>query len=310
MCFIYLNTNKRNKIQETNKIISRDDLRFIIGHFGAKEIKSDSLIRKYFQVLDNFVPYANVIFGVSEYTMIDPIVIQHKNITINIVRYGNQTIKTSNFFFIGIRNSFYLEYLKNHSEIKYVVISDSDTLFFRDPFPFIDKDPNIVHIMEDIFPFSRIKDGNYIWTNAWACLDKKIKEKCGFKELNKHLLSNEIKNRIPLNSGLLLGNSKNIIKIFELISTRLNCPGQFHNNADQGLLNYLDLSGELNELNISIRRHNIYNGSFLSCPNYLPKMNYIQQVNSLHFIAIHHYQLLNRDYIESSPKEFQSFLKK
>jgi len=163
--------------------------------------------------------------------------------------------------------------------------------------------------MEDIFPFSVTKDSNYIWTDAWACLDKKIIKKCGFKQLNKTLLSNEFKNKIPLNSGLLMGSSKNIIKIADLIYTRFFCPGMFPKNAEQGLLNYLDLSNELKELGISIKRYNIYNDSLLSCPNLLPIKKYILQLNSLHFIALHHYQFLNKYYIERSPKVIQSFLR-
>ena len=83
----------------------------------------------------------------------------------------------------------------------------------------------------------------------------------------------------------------------------------FPENAEQGLLNNLDLSGELKGLNISIKRHNIYNDSFLSCPDLLPIENYIQQLNSSHFIALHHHQFLNDSFIERSPKEFRSFLR-
>ena len=206
--------------------------------------------------------------------------------------------------------NFYSQYLKKHSEIKYVIISDDDTLFFRDPFPLINKNPNVVHLMEDIFPFSVTKDLNYIWLKSWSRLDKKIKEKCGFKQLNKTLLSDGIKNKIPLNVGLLMGSSKNIIKIAELIFARFICPGMFKKNAEQGLLNYLDLSGELKELGVPFKRHNIYNDSLLSCPNLLPIKNFIQQLNSSHFIALHHYQYLKEYYIARCPKEFQSFLKK
>ena len=307
-----------NKIKKNHNINSRDDIRFITCYLGVDEIKSNHRIRKYFQVLDNYVPYANIVFCVSNYTKIDPIIIQHKKIKINIERFGSRAIEkllnknpySSHYFYNGIRYYFYSKYLKKHSEIKYVVISDDDTLFFRDPFPLIDKAPNVVHLMEDIFPFSVTKDHNYIWTNAWACLDKKIKEKCGFKQLNKSLLSEEFKNKIPLNSGLLIGSSKNIIKISDLIFTRFICPGMFPRNAEQGLLNYLDLSGELKELSIPIKRHNIYNDSLLSCPDLLPIKNYIQQLNSSHFIALHHHQFLNKYYIARSPKEFQSFLRK
>ena len=303
-------------IQKSHAINLRDESRFIMCYLGAEEINGNHRVRKYFQVLDNFVPYANIIFCVNEYTKIDPIVIMHQNITINIERFGNQTKKElrnkypyfSRHFYSGIRYYFYSQYLKNHTEIKYVVISDDDTLFFRDPFPLINKDPNVVHFMEDIFPFSVKKDHNYIWINAWASLDKKIKEKCGFKQLN--LLSGEFNNKVPINSGLLMGSSKNIIKIADFISTKFICPGMFPNNNEQGLLNYLDLTGDLKQLNISFKRHNIYNDSFLSCPNVLPIENYIQQINASHFIALHHHQQLKKYYIERSPKEFQIFLKK
>ena len=307
-----------NKNLKTHVINSRDNSKFIVCFLGAEEININHRIRKYFQVLNNFVPYANITFCVSEYTKIDPIFFQYKNLTINIERFGNKTMEdlinkhpySSRFFFNALRYYFYSQYLKNHPEIKYVVISDDDTLFFRDPFPLIYKDPNVVHLMEDIFPFYIKKDRNYIWTNAWFCLDNKIKEKCGFKQLNKTLLSDEFKNRIPLNSGFLMGSSKNIIKITDLVFIRFFCPGMFRRNAEQGLLNYLDLSGELQELNISIKRHNIYNDSIISCPDQLPIKNYIQQIHSSHFIALHHHQFLKKYYISRAPIEFQPFLRK
>ena len=271
---------------------------------------------KYFHVLDKFVPNAKIVFAISEYTKIDPKITQYQNIRIKIERFGKETRddiqskyqNSSYFYFNGMRYYFYTQYLKKHRQIKYVVISDIDTLFFRDPFPIIVKDPTVVHLMEDIYPFSVTNDNNYIWTNSWVCLDKKIKEKCGFNHWNKSLSSDEFKNLIPLNCGLLIGRSKNIIKITELISNRFICSGMFQNNAEQGLLNYLDLSGELKELSISIKRHNVYNNSFISCPELLPIENYIHQVNSEYFIALHHYQYLKENYIARTPKKFQLYL--
>ena len=100
------------------------------------------------------------------------------------------------------------------------------------------------------------------------------------------------------------------IKIVELMSTRFFCPGMFRRNAEQGLLNYLDLSGELKELGFPIKHHYIFGGTFLSCPNYLPIKDYIKLVNSSNFIALHHHQFLNDYYISRTPKKFRSFLKK
>ncbi len=295
------------------KIYSKTGLIFIVCLFGKKIIKRNDRIRKYFYVLNRFIPNSQVIFSVSNFTKIDPKLIHYKNINISIERYEKENIEDVKkkytrepyFYFNGLRFSFYQHFLNNHPEIKYVVVSDDDTLFFRDPFSLINRNPAVVHIMEDIYPFSKTQDGNFIWLKAWANLNNKIKEKCGFKPLNKELTSNEIKNLIPFNSGLMIGNSKNIIKISELISRRFLCPGIFPDNAEQGLLNYLELSGELKEINITIHRHNIFAGSFLSCPELMPIENYSQQINSNHLIAIHHHHFLNSSYIIKSPFLFQ-----
>ena len=294
---------------------SRNKFIFILCMFGKDIIKSNDRIIKYFFTLDKFLHNSNIVFAVSEYTKIEPNFTKYKNINISIERYGNETLQdikkkynypgASHFYYSGMRPTFYNYYLKKHPEIKYVVVSDDDTLFFRDPFQLIVKDPNVVHIMEDIYPFSKTNDGNYIWTNAWVRLNKSTKLKCGFKFLNNTLLSNQIKDLIPLNSGMMIGSSKNIIKLCELISSRFICSGMFPDNAEQGLLNYLDLSGELKELDFPIHRHNIYNGSLLSCPDLLPLKNYIQQINSYNLIAVHHHQLLKSNYIVKSPLLFQ-----
>lgn len=297
-------------------IPSRNKFIFILCMFGKDILKSNHRIRKYFFTLDKFLPKSKVVLAVSEFTIIEPNLIQYRNLKIRIERYGNETIQdikrkynypgASHFYYSGLRPSFYNHYLKNNPEIKYVAISDDDTLFFRDPFQLITEDPNVVHIMEDIFPFSKTNDGNYIWTDSWRCLNNSIKLKCGFKLLNNSLLSNEIKDLIPLNSGMMIGSSKNIIKITELISSRFICSGMFPNNAEQGLLNYLDLSGELKELGFPIIRHNIFTGSLLSCPDLLPIKNFSQQINSNHLIAVHHHQQLSSNYIIKSPLLFQT----
>ena len=56
--------------------------------------------------------------------------------------------------------------------------------------------------------------------------------------MNKTLLSDDIKNRIPLNSGLMIGKSTNLIKIFELLVSKYECTHTFPFYSDQGLLNY------------------------------------------------------------------------
>ena len=288
--------------------------------FGKNILKSSHRIRKYFFTIDKFLPQSKVVFAVSEFTIIEPKLIQFKNLNISIERYGNLThqdiqrkynfSRVIHYYYSGMRPFFYLHYLKNHPEIKYVAISDDDTLFFRDPFPLIAEDPSTVHIMEDFYPFSKINDCNYLWTNAWVNLNNSIKLKCGFKLFNNTLLSKEIKNIIPLNSGLMIGSSKNIIKITKLITSRFICPGMFLNNAEQGLLNYLYLSGELKELGFTIYRHSVSKGRLISCPNKLPIEIFNHQINSDNLIAVHHYQFLKSNYITKSPAIYQSLFKR
>lgn len=308
--FFFIKNYKRTEIP------SRKDFIFILCMFGKDILKSNDRIRKYFYTLDKFVQNSKIVLAVSEFTKIESSIIKYQNIEVCIERFGNVKIKdiekkykypgASHYFYSGMRPSFYKHYLRLHPEIKYVAISDDDTLFFRDPFLLIAEDPSVVHIMEDVYPFSVTDNGNYIWTNAWVNLNNSTKLKCGFKLLNNNLLSKKIKDLIPLNSGMMIGSSKNIIKISELISSRFKCPGMFPNNAEQGLLNYLDLSGELKELGFPIHRHNLFNGSLLSCPDYLPLKNYIHQIKSNHLIAVHHHQLLNSSYIVNSPLLFQA----
>ena len=306
--FNFLTLLKNSKYMEKP---SKKNFFFIVCLFGKQKLNKNHKIRKYFLSLEKYLPGAKIVFATSEFTKIDPILLDHKNINISIERYGNDTINDIRkkykffgaklFYYNALRYSFYNYYLKKHSEIKYVAVSDDDTLFFRDPLILLTKESNSVHFMEDIYPFSNTKDGNYIWTNTWIHLNDSIKQKCGFMSFNRSLLSNDIKNIIPLNVGMMIGSSKNIIKISELIFLRFICPGLFPNNAEQGLLNYLYLSGELKKLGISILRHNIFNDSLISCPNLLPIKNYTQQINSNNLIAIHHYQYLKSRYIKQSP---------
>ena len=242
---------------------------------GQEALTKDHKIINYFYTLDKFVLQSKVAFIVSEYTKIDPNLIQYPNLNITIERYGNETFedieKKYNFpratfsYFAVSRIFSYKNYLEKHPEIKYLMISDLDTLFFRDPFPLIEQDTNKVHMMQDVYPFSKTRDPNYVWTNEWVQLDNSIKQKCGFKPFSKTLLSDEIKDIVPLNSGMMIGSWKNIIKILELMTSKIVCTETFPRYLDQGLLNYFYISGELKELGFTIQIHNILNGSLISC---------------------------------------------
>ena len=294
-----------------NNHIQNMEFFYIVCLFGQKKLERNHRIRKYFLALDKFVPNATVIFAISKYTKFAHSLIHSTNIRIKVERFGEQVIddiKNNPFFFNAFRFFFYSSYLKNHSNIKYAIVSDDDTLFFRDGFTLLTKNKSVVHFMQDIFPFSNTTDLNYKWANSWLHLNESIKKKCLLKPFNKSLLSDEIRNLIPLNCGMMIGPSEKIIKISELMFSRFNCTGNFPNNAEQGLLNYLDLSGELRESGISIFRHNINNSSLISCPELLPKEIYYKQVSSKNLIAIHHHDRIKEDYISKSPYKIQILL--
>ena len=294
-------------IKQVEELPTKDNSVFIVSLYGQKQLKREHKAIKYFYTLNKYIPKSRVFFFVSEYTEIDPKLIQYQNLIISVERYGNLTFeeikkKHNSIFayFVSIRHFFYLDFLKKHPEIKYLILADEDTLFFKDPLPLLAEDPNIVHVMEDIFPYSNTKDANYIWTNAWVQLKDSIKQKCGFKHFNKTLLSDDIKNLIPLNDGLMIGSSKNILKILQLMTYKYICTETFPSYSDQGLFNYLDLTGDLKELGFTIHRHSIYNGTFLSCPNRLSIEDFSRLINSDNFIAVHHYQHLSHSYIRKS----------
>ena len=265
---------------------ARNNLVFITCMFGKEIIKSNDRIRKYFFVLDKFLPRSKIIFAVSEFTQIEPMLISYKNININIERYGKKTLndimekygypRAPHYYYSGLRPSFYQYYLKKHPEIKYAVVSDDDTLFFRDPFKLIVENPNVVYMMEDLFPFSVTSNGNFKWTNAWANLNDSIKKKC---------------------------------KICELMSFKFKCPGMFPGNAEQGLINYLDLSGELKKIGVSIQRHNMLNGTLLSVPNEISVDSFRQIIYSKKLIALHHHNLLDIQKVNTAPLLIQKILK-
>ena len=169
-----------NKVPSTKP--NRKDFIFITCMFGKERINSDDGLRRYFYTINKFIPNSKIVLAVSEYTFVEPKLIDFENITIIIERFGNVTkeevknkynYKLSTYtYFSGLKPQFYAYYLKAHPEIKYCAISDDDTLFIKDPFELISNNSSEVHIMEDVLPFSEINNWNYKWTNAYVNLDK------------------------------------------------------------------------------------------------------------------------------------------
>lgn len=97
-----------------------------------------------------------------------------------------------------------------------------------------------------------------------------------------------VASKLPLNSGLMIATSDNLMRISHELA-RFRCSadlGLFP--AEQGLLNFMDLSGQLNRSGITFRRYDIFS-ELVSCPNY---MTDDEVANHVKITALHHYEAL------------------
>lgn len=148
-----------------------------------------------------------------------------------------------------------------------------------------------------------------MWTNAWISLDDGIKRKCGITILNKTLDDESISPLIPWNSGLMMGKARNLLTITRFFSNAFLCPGMFKDNAEQGLLNYMYLTGQIFTLGIEFHGHHVINGAFMSCPHSLNVNVFRNRINSHQVYGIHHYQLLKSWYVDACYPELIKLIK-
>lgn len=284
---------------------------FIVCHFGFEKIENKGRIKNVLVSLEMILPKSTIIIAISTNTQVDSSILNYTH-NIRIERYINETqysiYKKCNypcFYFNGIRYKFYYEYLKSHPEAKYAIFFDTDTIFLKNPFDLLMQNPEEVHFMYDFYPISDNTSLNNIWFYSWMQLNETIKEKCGISNLNSHLNFTEIENRIPMNSGLMMGKRENLILICKLMADSFTCPGMFINNAEQGLLNYLSVSGRLNLLGIKFHGHTNQNGQFLSCPSLLTLAQFRNRIHNSEVYAFHHYQFLRGIYRAVFDKDFR-----
>lgn len=291
------------KILDIKKNLSR--YQFIVCSFGFENIENKGRIKNFLTSLEMSNPKSTVTLGISTFTKVDPLLMKF-DLNINIEPYLNETritllkkYKTPDLvliFFQSVRYKFYKEYLESHSEAEYVIFCDDDTLILNNPFDLLMKNQNEVHFMYDVFPYSNHEDHNYGWLVSWMKLSNKIKKKCGMSILNISLNSSVINNQIPWNSGLMMGKREHLIKISNLITHSFFCSGLFNSSTEQGLLNYLVLSGDMNKLGIEFHGHTIHDGQFLSCPSLLSLNDFKRKIRSGEVYIIHHYQFLRSIY--------------
>lgn len=291
--------------------------RFIICYFGKKELINSNYIKRYLVSLCSTIPKSIVVIAVSIYTSVDPKLFNYYNLELHIERYGNETISSItqkygkasvHYYFSGIRFIFYTKYFSSHPEVEYALFTDVDSLILQDPFELLRNNSYEVHVMYDIYPFSKHDDFNYVWMKAWALLSSSKKSSCGMFILNRSIDCSEIENIIPWNSGLMMGNCKNLLLICNLMATMFSCIGMFDHNAEQGLLNYLRISGQIETLGIRFHAHTVQTGNFVSCPDLITLKNFKERIKSNEIYILHHYNHLKRAYINSADDKIKYLL--
>lgn len=257
--------------------IELHNCRFITCSFGFESLNNSVEMYKYLKSLSYYVPGATVVVCISTYTILDPNWF-NLGLKLHIERYNNETKSSlshkysySYYYFNGLRYKFYVEYFMSHPEVDYAIFSDFDTLILRNPFELLLEDPDKIHIMEEIFTFAKFGDFNSIWLRAWNSVSQSTKESCGMHKINQSIYSKEIKDQMPWNSGLMVGKVSNLLAVCKILSSYFFCAGMFRNDAEQGLLNYVRLSGQFDELNVKFHPHSILHGNFISSPTRLVK---------------------------------------
>ena len=291
---------------------------FIVCIFGKNEFKDEGRQRHYLNALEQTMPGATVVFCLSTFTKIDRDIVNHRNISFRFERYGNgETRLMTNiyyfyhFYFNGLRYAYYEQLLRDHPEVKYVTFSDDDTLFMGNPFSLINKENNTheVHVMNDDGKFLYKMGPNWVWTGKWSKLSNKTKDRCNIWRMNFPLDSPKIADIEYKNAGLMIGRRDDILNISALMGQSFLCPGMFINNAEQGLLNYLYITGQLNSTGAVIVGHYIRDGVLISCPDHINHNRYKEIMNSSNVIAIHHYQrLYNKDYFSISSERLKNLM--
>lgn len=296
-----------------NNDISKN--RFIICYFGQDKIGNTGQFRKYLNALSTTVPGAIVVFGVSEFTTVDQSLYNY-DLTLQVEKYGNETFSMLSqkypdayqYYYNGYRFEFYADYFESHPEVEYAIFSDVDMLILKNPFELMSKNPEEVHFMYDYKPFYRKSDNNYLWATAWNSLNNDVKRSCGIEVLNKSLDDNSILPLIPWNSGLMMGKAKNLLTFCRFFSKAFFCPGMFKNNAEQGLMNHLYLTGQIFTLGIKFHGHHVIDGAFMSCPHSLNVNAFRNRINTHQVYGIHHYQLLKSGYVSACYPELIKFI--
>lgn len=289
---------KRNTpfIKFTGEWTRRREIVFFVCMFGVNKFRLTSRLRILLESLSQTMPRATFVVGLSPYT--DASSLSHHGFELDIrigrlksnVRRSSLRGKTADVWSL-LRSSFYRDYLSEHPEIEYVFYCDDDVMILRDPMELIENDPDVVHVMADAYPLTKKDDWNYIWLNAWNHVDDNDKERCNIRRLQYSLDDPIIANQIPLNAGLMCGRAKNVLTINTLLSETIACMKPSGKLTDQGLLNMLWLTGQINATGVKVMAHRI-TGKLVSCSDFLGHADLY--VNADKIVAMHHWQNIEK----------------
>lgn len=319
--FIYSNNQiiDKSDFPRKNNIINHKILGpFIHCIFGKEILTNSNKTKAYLKALEQTVPGSTAIIAVSEFTVIDTNSFTNYNLIIHFERFANLTIndvqqkyrfsQSVRFYYASLRFSFYKKFFHSHPEYEYAMYSDEDSLILKNPFELLENSTDEVHVMYDFLSYSHKGHPNFHWLRAWSRVSSSKKEKCGIDVLQISLFDQSVKNRLPLNVGLMIGKTKYLIVICELISSIFECVGMFTNCAEQGLFNHLSISGQLDRRGIKLHPHTVQNGNLMSCPNYLTIDEFGRRINSGEIFVLHHYHWVSNEYVNQCNERVKTLI--
>lgn len=288
-------------------------LLFIVCAFGREKLEMTKKLRVLLASLSDTLPQASIVIGLSPETIVPDHFGAEFNLSIEF-DYVNSTDTPRSLApnhsgwdiwlaMMALRPMFHRDYLIKHPEIDYVFCCDEDTMIVKDPMVLI-RDPETVHLMYDAYPLTKVDDMNFMWLRAWDLLPEDEKRRCGLRPLKHKLTDPEIANEIPLNGGLLFGKATNVLKIVSLMADRFACAEPWGNRADQGLLNYLRFSGELNSTGVNIHGYHLTE-ELVSCPELMGHAE--AYIHGHKIVAMHHWNYVDKARLPLFGKRIASF---
>lgn len=260
LTIICIEMSRRNNKDPTGNIIvsipKGSGRVVIVGIFTKSQICLCDRIPPLLTGLKRTIPDVHVALLVSNYSFVDKRIFNlHPKIIIHKVpalhKYDEFQKIINRHYAPGIRYGHYYNFLVEHPEFREIMVCDDDTLILRDPFDLFARHPNDIHIMRDIFDFTVHNDFNYRWFKAWQDLDPALKIQFGLK--TKLVLSEaDFEHTIPLNSGFMIAKRSQFMKIVKLMSVYNNLYQKNPWLSDQGLLNWMMLTGQLTDANLTL----------------------------------------------------------